>query len=60
MHLKEKAVPQISMRLNRLRQDHRRMLSYYLAFWRKNREVLLEGKLTALNRKPDTARFVLL
>ena len=43
------SVPQISMRLNRLREDHRRMLSYYLSIWRQNREVLLEGKLTASN-----------
>lgn len=43
------SVPQISMRLNRLREEHRQMLTYYLSFWRKNREILLEGKLTASN-----------
>ena len=41
------AVPQISMRIARLREDHKRMLAYYLSFWRENRDVLIDGKLIA-------------
>lgn len=50
------SVPQISMRLHRLRKEHRQMLCYYLSFWRKNREVLLEGKLTDSNPEAGYSR----
>ena len=40
-------VPQISVKLQNLPEDHKRMLSYYLAFWREHRDVLLDGKLKA-------------
>jgi len=43
------SVPQISVRIDKLPEEHYRMLKYYLAFWRKNRDVLLNGKLTAEN-----------
>lgn len=41
------SVPQISMLIERLPEDHKKMLSFYLDFWRGYRDVLLEGKLTA-------------
>ncbi len=40
------AVPQISVLLDRLPKDHRRMLKYYLTFWRAHRDVLLDGRFT--------------
>lgn len=39
------AVPQISVRLERLSGTHRDMLRYWLAFWKEHRDVLLDGKL---------------
>ena len=45
------AVPQVSMRIARLNEEHKKMLGYYLSFWRENREVLIDGKLMADN--PD-------
>ncbi len=41
------AVPQVSMKLAKLPDDHKKMLAYYLSFWKENRETLLDGKLTA-------------
>ncbi len=41
------SVPQISVKLDEMPQDHIQMLRHYLAFLRENREVLLDGKLTA-------------
>lgn len=43
------AVPQISMRIETLPEDHIKMLNYYIAFWKEWKDVLIEGKLTALN-----------
>ena len=43
------SVPQISMKLETLPADHKKMLSFYLSFWRDNRDVLLNGKLVAAN-----------
>lgn len=42
-------VPQISVRLDEITEEQRKMLKFYLDFWVKNRETLLEGKLTAEN-----------
>ncbi len=46
------AVPQISVRVDKLPEDHKKMLTHYINFWLKNKEILLDGKLTALN--PDS------
>ena len=43
------SVPQISMRVDKLPEEHYKMLKYYISFWREWREVLLDGKLTATN-----------
>ena len=43
------SVPQISVKLDGLPEDHKKMLAFYLSFWRENRDVLIEGKLLAAN-----------
>lgn len=43
------SVPQISMKIKTLNDSHKKMLAYYLAFWRNNRETLLDGKILAAN-----------
>lgn len=47
------SVPQISMKIAELPEEHKKMLAFYLDFWRKNREVLIEGKLKAENPESD-------
>lgn len=46
-------VPQISVRLETLPEPHRRMLRFYLDFWRSKRDILLDGTLTA--EDPDVS-----
>ena len=43
------SVPQISMRVDRLPENHYKMLKFYLSFWREWRDVLLDGRLIATN-----------
>jgi alpha-galactosidase len=43
------AVPQISVRFDAITDDHKRLLKAYLDFWRANRDVLLNGDITAKN-----------
>ncbi|AIQ68815.1 glycoside hydrolase family 36 protein [Paenibacillus graminis] len=43
------SVPQISVRLDRLPQEHAAMLAFWLSFWREHREVLLDGRLEPLH-----------
>jgi alpha-galactosidase len=45
------AVPQISMRLDRLPEEQLEMLRFWLGFWRDQRDVLLDGRLRPL--RPD-------
>ena len=47
------SVPQISVRIAALPEDHKKMLSFYLAFWREHRDILISGKLRAEN--PESA-----
>lgn len=42
-------VPQISMRIDRLSDEHKKMLQFYLDFWKEHRDCLIEGELTAKN-----------
>jgi alpha-galactosidase len=42
-------VPQISVLVDKLPEDHKKMLKFYLSFWKQNKDVLLGGKLTAEN-----------
>lgn len=41
------SVPQVSVRLSQIPQDHQAMLAFYTAYWRRNRELLLDGELEA-------------
>ena len=41
------AVPQISMLIEELPEDHIEMLRYYISFWKEWKDVLIGGKLTA-------------
>ena len=43
------SVPQISVRAAKLSDEHRKMLDFYLHFWKENRETLIDGKLIAAN-----------
>lgn len=43
------SVPQISMRLDQLSQEHKNMIHFYLGFWLTYRDVLLNGQLYANN-----------
>ena len=40
-------VPQISVKIAKLSEEHKKMLAFYLSFWRENRDVLINGKLMA-------------
>ncbi|MBQ2730100.1 MAG: alpha-galactosidase [Clostridia bacterium] len=41
------SVPQISVRLDKITEEQKKALSYYMGFWRENRELLLDGTLYA-------------
>lgn len=43
------SVPQISVKIATLPEDHKKMLTHYLAFWRAHRDTLLDGKILAAN-----------
>lgn len=45
-------VPQISVRLDEISEEHKKVLKYYLDFWTEHRDVLLGGKLYA--KSPET------
>lgn len=47
------SVPQISMLIKNLPQEHIEMLRFYIEFWKEYRYVLLGGKLTAKNPESD-------
>lgn len=46
-------VPQISMIIEKLPEDHYKMLKFYISFWKEWRDVLLDGKLTAKNPESE-------
>ena len=43
------SVPQVSVRVDKLPEDHYKMLKYYIFFWKEWKDVLLDGRLTAEN-----------
>ena len=47
------SVPQISVKIDRLCESHKKMLAFYLEFWRSHRDVLLDGKVKA--NHPESA-----
>lgn len=42
-------VPQISVRIDKLNDAHKKMLKFYLGFWREYRDILLDGEFKAYN-----------
>ncbi len=42
-------VPQVSVRVDKLSENHYKMLKHYISFWKEWKDVLLEGRLTAEN-----------
>lgn len=42
------AVPQISMLLDKIPASHKKMLAFWLAFWRQHQKLLLDGELKPL------------
>ena len=42
-------VPQVSVLVDKLNDEHYKMVKYYLGFWKAHREILIDGKLTAKN-----------
>ncbi len=46
-------VPQISMLIDELPESHRKMLEYYISFWKAHKDILLDGKLTAKGLEND-------
>jgi len=45
------AVPQISVRLNEIPQQHKDMIAFWMRYWNQNQEVLMKGEFIA--QKPD-------
>ena len=43
------SVPQVSVLIEKLSEEHRKMLEFYLLFWKENRECLIGGRLSAEN-----------
>ncbi len=50
------SVPQVSVKIAKLSDEHKKMLSFYLKFWRENRDILLDGKLTAENPEANYSK----
>ena len=47
------AVPQVSMLIDELPEEHIKMLQFYIKFWKEHKEILLNGKLTAENPESE-------
>jgi len=43
------SVPQISVLLDKIPEQHYKMLKYWLKFWRDNKDILIDGKLAPLH-----------
>ncbi len=43
------SVPQISVLIEKLPDEHKKMLKFYMDFWNEHRDCLMNGKLTAKN-----------
>lgn len=52
------SVPQVSVRLNELPDDHFEMVRFWLGFWREHRDVLLGGKLNPRHPEAGYASVV--
>ncbi len=49
-------VPQVSLKFSKIPENHIKMIKYYTEFWKNNREVLIEGKLTAEHPENDYSK----
>ncbi len=49
-------VPQVSVRFDKIPQKHIKMIKFYTDFWVKNRDTLINGKLTAENPQNDYSK----
>ena len=47
------SVPQVSLRLDTISDVHRKALKFYLSFWRKNADILMNGKLHVYDTAHD-------
>lgn len=46
------SVPQVSVKLDQIPEEHAQMTSFWLSFWREHRDALIEGKLSP--GRPDS------
>lgn len=47
------SVPQISVLINELNDEHKKMLEFYIGFWKRESDTILNGKLTAENPESE-------
>jgi alpha-galactosidase len=52
------SVPQISVRIEKLNDEHYKMLEYYLSFWRKYKDLLINTKIIPQNQDSNFARVI--
>ncbi len=51
-------VPQVSVRFDKIPESHTKMIKYYTDFWINQREILLNGKLSAESPQNDYSKAV--
>lgn len=52
------SVPQISVLLDKIPEEHQKMLKYLLKFWNDHRDVLLDGKFVALHPEANYSSVI--
>ena len=50
------SVPQISVKIDKLCEEHKKVLAFYLDLWRKNRDIILDGKLIGENPESNYSK----
>ncbi len=51
-------IPQISVDLTKVPQDHFKMINFYLDFWNNNRDALIDGEFIPLNPESNYSVFI--
>ncbi len=51
-------IPQISVDLNDITAEHLKMVEFYLDFWNKNRDALIDGEFIPLNPESNYSAFI--
>ena len=46
-------VPQVSVLIDELTDEHKKMFAFYISFWKEHKDILLNGKLTAENPESE-------